>query len=76
MTVLRARRSRRLLPAILGVSVALTLGTACAPGKKDGGGEAAANYPTRPVELLVPAAPGGGWDQTHVDCSRSCRKRS
>jgi putative tricarboxylic transport membrane protein len=58
---------RRLLPAIaLGASVALALGTACAPGKQDGGGggEAAANYPTRPVELLVPAAPGGGWDQT------------
>jgi putative tricarboxylic transport membrane protein len=57
---------RRLIPALaLGVSVALTLGTACAPGKQDGGGgEAAADYPTRPVELLVPAAPGGGWDQT------------
>jgi putative tricarboxylic transport membrane protein len=66
MSVLRSRRTRRLLPAIaLGVSVALTLGTACAPGKKDGGGDAAAaNYPTRQVELLVPAAPGGGWDQT------------
>jgi putative tricarboxylic transport membrane protein len=66
MSVLRSRRTRRLLPAIaLGVSVALTLGTARAPGKKDGGGDAAAaNYPTRQVELLVPAAPGGGWDQT------------
>ena len=66
MSVLRSRRTRRLLPAIaLGVSVALTLGTACAPGKKDGGDDsAAANYPTRQVELLVPAAPGGGWDQT------------
>jgi putative tricarboxylic transport membrane protein len=49
----------------LGVSVALALATACAPGREDsGGGDAAANYPTRPVELLVPAAPGGGWDQT------------
>jgi putative tricarboxylic transport membrane protein len=66
MSVLRSRRTRRLLPAIaLGVSVALTLGTACAPGKKDGGDDAAAaNYPTQQVELLVPAAPGGGWDQT------------
>jgi putative tricarboxylic transport membrane protein len=65
MSILRPRRGRRLFTAtVLGASVALTLGTACAPGDKSGGGEEAANYPTRPVELLVPAKPGGGWDQT------------
>jgi putative tricarboxylic transport membrane protein len=64
MNFLRPRRGRRLTPAIvLGASVALALGTACAPGDKSGG-EDAANYPTKPVELLVPAKPGGGWDQT------------
>jgi putative tricarboxylic transport membrane protein len=64
MSVLRPRRSRRLFPAIvLSATVALTLGTACAPGA-DKGGDAAKNYPTKPIELLVPAKPGGGWDQT------------
>jgi putative tricarboxylic transport membrane protein len=62
MNVLKARR--HLFPAIvLGATVALALGTACAPGADKGGGSAA-NYPTKPVELLVPAKPGGGWDQT------------
>ena len=65
MTLLRTPRRPRLLPVVaLGASLALTLGTACAPGKKDDGGAAAGDYPTKPVELLVPAAPGGGWDQT------------
>jgi putative tricarboxylic transport membrane protein len=64
MSVLRPRRSRRLFPAIvLSATVALTVGTACAPGA-DKGGDAAKNYPTKPIELLVPAKPGGGWDQT------------
>lgn len=64
MNILRPQRGRRLSSAIvLGASVALALGTACAPGDK-GAGEDAASYPTKPVELLVPAKPGGGWDQT------------
>jgi putative tricarboxylic transport membrane protein len=62
MNVLKLRR--HLIPAIvLGATVGLTLATACAPGADKGGG-GAANYPTKPVELLVPAKPGGGWDQT------------
>ena len=51
--------------AAIGVGVALALTSACAPGGGNGGSaENGANYPSQPVNLLVPAKPGGGWDQT------------
>ena len=64
MSLIRPRRRRRLSPAlVLGVIVTLIVGSACAPGaSKDR--DDAANYPSKPIELLVPAKPGGGWDQT------------
>lgn len=51
---------------LLGTTLAIALTTACAPGGggNGGGGGDAANYPSRSIELLVPAKPGGGWDQT------------
>ncbi|MDF3339075.1 tripartite tricarboxylate transporter substrate-binding protein [Mycolicibacterium septicum] len=49
----------------IGTAATVVLTAACAPGGVgNGGGGDAANYPSRPVELLVPAKPGGGWDQT------------
>jgi len=53
----------------VGAAAAVVFTGACAPGGGGnsgggGGGGDAANYPTRPIELIVPAKPGGGWDQT------------
>ncbi|MEV6811959.1 tripartite tricarboxylate transporter substrate binding protein [Micromonospora sp. NPDC051296] len=54
-------RSRR---AFVAVAVAALLTTAaCAKDTADGAGNAAA-YPTRTLQLMAPAAPGGGWDIT------------
>ena len=66
MKIFRNLGTKRLTAAVVGLSVAITLSTACAPGGggKGGGGGDTASYPSRPIELLVPAKPGGGWDQT------------
>ncbi|WP_433532330.1 Bug family tripartite tricarboxylate transporter substrate binding protein [Micromonospora sp. CA-263727] len=57
-------RSRR---AFLAAAVAalLTTNAACAKDTADGAGNGdAAAYPTRTLQLMAPAAPGGGWDLT------------
>lgn len=43
---------------------ALLTTAACGPGGGSGGGGAAAEYPSESLEIIVPAAPGGGWDLT------------
>jgi len=63
MTVERLRRGRRLsLIATVAAAAVAVLATACGPAATRGGN--AEDYPSQPIQLLVPAAPGGGWDQT------------
>jgi putative tricarboxylic transport membrane protein len=52
---------RSLLIALMLVSVALLAGCNALAGRGPGG---AAAYPSKPVNIMAPAAPGGGWDQT------------
>jgi putative tricarboxylic transport membrane protein len=50
----------------LAAATMLALAVAGCGNKADsgGGGEAAANWPTRDLRLMAPADPGGGWDGT------------
>jgi hypothetical protein len=60
MTSIRTRLSRAVIT--LGLVVATA---ACSPpGSPGTGSQDAAGYPAGPVTLIVPAAPGGGWDST------------
>ncbi|MHA6622208.1 Bug family tripartite tricarboxylate transporter substrate binding protein [Pseudonocardia sp. DLS-67] len=60
MTSIRTRLIRAAIT--LGLVVAAT---ACSPpGSPGTGSQDAGTYPSGPVTLLVPAAPGGGWDST------------
>lgn len=56
----RTQQIRRIaaVPSALAVLVAAS---ACSP---DGGGGAAADYPSKTVEIMVPSGAGGGWDST------------
>lgn len=60
-----ARRSRRILAA---TAAALLAATAAGCQKDTAGNRNAAGgevrYPTKTLQLMVPAAPGGGWDLT------------
>lgn len=60
MTSIRTRLCRAFIT--LGLVIATA---ACSPpGSPGTGSQDAAGYPASPVTLLVPAAPGGGWDST------------
>lgn len=49
----------------LALSAALALATAVtACSQPTGGGSSGADYPSQTVEIMVPAAAGGGWDST------------
>ncbi|HET6627124.1 MAG TPA: tripartite tricarboxylate transporter substrate-binding protein [Nocardioidaceae bacterium] len=52
---------RRTVAVTAGLAMAGAL-TACGQGSSGGGD--AADYPTETVEIMVPAAAGGGWDST------------
>ncbi|MBU2663705.1 tripartite tricarboxylate transporter substrate binding protein [Actinoplanes bogorensis] len=53
----------RILTATAVAALIATTATGC---QKDtaGGGSASGTYPTKTLQLMVPAAPGGGWDLT------------
>ena len=55
-------RGRPLPPVIVGVLGLLSL--LAVLGACGGGGGAGEDYPEGDIELMAPAAPGGGWDQT------------
>ena len=56
-------RSRRVFVAV--AAAALLTTAACAKDTADGSGDGdAVAYPTRTLQLMAPAAPGGGWDIT------------
>ena len=42
------------------------------PGES-GGDDASQPYPTRQVEIMAPAAPGGGWDTTAREFQKASR---
>jgi putative tricarboxylic transport membrane protein len=53
--------------AVLLLLVALVASACAAPIVQAPSGEsgpAAAEYPTKPINIMAPASPGGGWDQT------------
>lgn len=60
----RGSAVRRRAAALVCVPL-LALGTVgCAKDGDDAGSDAAVKYPTSTLELMAPAAPGGGWDST------------
>ena len=62
MDISRTSAGRRLAATACATALAVTAAGCGQNG--DSGGGAAARYPTRTVQLMVPAAPGGGWDLT------------
>jgi putative tricarboxylic transport membrane protein len=59
--------SRRELVLILGLALITFFVTACggaAPTPAADTGAAAVTYPTEGINIMAPASPGGGWDQT------------
>lgn len=66
-TPTRSPRSRALRAALAGVGAAALLATAaCASGTASAGsgGDGGAAKPINRLEIMAPADPGGGWDQT------------
>src|SRR5687768_8780814 len=54
--------TRRAILSLASVATLAAAFSACgAPAARGGSVE---NYPDETIEILVPAAPGGGWDQT------------
>jgi len=51
---------QRLLATALGTTL-IAASAACAPKSST---DDAADYPSKPISFIVPAAPGGGWDST------------
>lgn len=66
MTIFSSKTARRVAVSAIavGTGIAVAFSTGCAPGGGKSAAQDGSNYPNRPVELLVPAKPGGGWDQT------------
>lgn len=56
---------RTLLAALLLVALVVSACAAPAgPAPSAGGGAATVQYPTKAINIMAPASPGGGWDQT------------
>lgn len=51
-------------PVIGGVLAVLAVVAIIGPGGASGGDDTSQPYPTRQLEIMAPAAPGGGWDTT------------
>lgn len=56
-----------------GVLAVLALVAIIAPGGASGGDDTSRPYPTRQLEIMAPAAPGGGWDTTARAFQQSSR---
>ncbi|WP_106125608.1 Bug family tripartite tricarboxylate transporter substrate binding protein [Pseudosporangium ferrugineum] len=59
---MQQRRPGRLLAAAMAVTLVAAAAAGCE--KDTAGGRSAAGYPSKTLQLMVPAAPGGGWDLT------------
>lgn len=68
---MRVKRSRP--AATLATLAAASLALAACGGQAGQGGQEA-NYPDSPVEIMVPADPGGGYDQTGRGIQRALRE--
>ncbi|MBE1491629.1 Bug family tripartite tricarboxylate transporter substrate binding protein [Plantactinospora soyae] len=64
MTDLRSTVRRRRIATLACVPLLALGATACAKDGDGGGDATAAKYPTKTIQLMAPAAPGGGWDST------------
>ncbi|BCJ49649.1 C4-dicarboxylate ABC transporter substrate-binding protein [Actinoplanes sp. NBRC 14428] len=62
MQDMQQRRPGRLLAAAMAVTLVAAAAAGCE--KDTAGGRSAAGYPSKTLQLMVPAAPGGGWDLT------------
>ncbi|MGP3927827.1 Bug family tripartite tricarboxylate transporter substrate binding protein [Streptomyces sp. 8N616] len=58
------RRRRRFGSATAAVALATVLAACSQQGGDAAGSKSADGYPERNIEIMVPAAPGGGWDLT------------
>lgn len=78
MTNSESRWSRKARSARWGVPLAVSLlvltgcgGDTGGGGDSGGGGDAAEEYPTAAIEIMAPADPGGGYDQTARSIGRA-----